>query len=469
MASEDEDTLTAVLDRDQRSFRRVLFASIAMIVVVVLLGALLAAQNLQASGKLAKMARDLAEANQNIRDVEQRARLEAHRLREAADNAAIADSRRAMENRAAFEDIRDLIEASSPNAGGAATLESAVNAATAYLQGRRLPLVGERAIQTVLAEGGGLDGSTRDLLIAVEQMRRFDKTGADLRVNADGRAALTPELEDAAARLDNADDAPNLRQAAVLGRARIDYVLASANAHERALCEAMFRRGDRIPRAAWSIQLLLNRAACWRKNGDSQNAYNEFNGAVRRLAGVEPRADQALTGSDADPLVQYQAYHGRGTALIAIAGGANEGATLLTAQNDLKKAVDLRKLGGQSELEVVGSLENLGLAYLRAGDYRAAAANAASVARVRTLNWNETVRAIAAGELGEADEAHDAQLNLRNYRRAEFNECELKRLVGTRNEAALTALLAQTRDSGRAPACPVTPAVAAATAARKKS
>ena len=59
MAS-DEDTLTAVLDRDQRSFRRVLIAGIALIVVVILLGALLAAQTFQSQQRLAASLRRIS-------------------------------------------------------------------------------------------------------------------------------------------------------------------------------------------------------------------------------------------------------------------------------------------------------------------------------------------------------------------------------------------------------------------------
>lgn len=462
MAS-DEDTLTAVLDRDQRSFRRVLIAGIVMIVVMLLLGGILAAQNFAAERRLSAMANEVAFANANIRDVEKKARFEAHRLRQAADNAAIADSRRTMENRAAFEDIRTLIEASSP-AGGAteASPGLALEAASAYLQGRRLPLVGERTIRSVLAGATGLDAPTTDILTAVEQMRRFDKAGAQLREDADGKSALTPELDDAATRLERAAGTPALREAAVLGRARIDYILASANSFDRAKCEVMFKRAGAIARTAWSIQLLLNRAECWRKNGDSVNANTEFNAAVRRLAATPASPDQALSGSDADPLLQYQAYHGRGTTRIAVSQD-NERDKLKLAQDDLRKAAELRKLGGQSELEVVGSLENLGLAYLHAGQYAEAAANAADVARVRSLGWNEVVRALAARELKDETTAAAARENLQNYRRTEFNECELKKLVGARQEAALFDLLKVTRGGETAAPC-TSPA---ATAARK--
>jgi hypothetical protein len=463
MAS-DEDTLTAVLDRDQRSFRRVLIAGIVMIVVMLLLGGVLAAQNFAAERRLSKMAEEVAFANANIRDVEKKARFEAHRLRQAADNAAIADSRRTMENRAAFEDIRNLIDASSPAGGAvAASPGLALEAATAYLEGRRLPLVGERTIRSVLTSATSLDAPTADILTAVEQMRRFDKAGAQLRDDADGASALTPELEDAATRLDRAAASPALREAAVLGRARIDYILASANNFDRATCDVMFRRASSIPRSAWSIQLLLNRAECWRKNGDSVNANTEFNAAVRRLAATPASPDQALSGSDADPLVQYQAYHGRGTTRIAVSQD-NEHDKLRQAQDDLQKAAALRKLGGQSELEVMGSLENLGLAYLHAGQYREAAANAANVARVRSLGWNEVVRALAAGELKDEATAAAARENLQNYRRTEFNECELKKLVGARQEAALLDLLKVTRGGETAATC-----TAAASTAGKKN
>lgn len=459
MAS-DEDTLTAVLDRDQRSFRRVLIAGIVMIVVMLLLGGILAAQNFAAERRLGAMAKEVAFANANIRDVEKKARFEAHRLRQAADNAAIADSRRTMENRAAFEDIRNLIDASSPAGGAvAASPGLALEAATAYLEGRRLPLVGERTIRGVLTAAQGLDAPTVDVLTAVEQMRRFDKSGAQLREDADGASALTPELEDAAARLDRAAASASLREAAVLGRARIDYILASANNFDRAKCEAMFNRARSIPRNAWSIQLLLNRAECWRKNGDSVNANTEFAAAVRRLAATTASPDAALSGSDADPLVQYQAYHGRGTTLIAISKDSEQD-KLKQAQEDLQKAAALRKLGGQSELEVMGSLENLGLGYLHAGQYKEAAANAANVARVRSLGWNEVVRALAAGELKDEATAASARENLQNYRRTEFNECELKKLVGARQEAALLDLLKVTRGGETAATCaaPVTTA-----------
>lgn len=452
MAS-DEDTLTAVLDRDQRSFRRVLIAGIVMIVVMLLLGDILAAQNFAAERRLSAMAAEVAFANANIRDVEKKARFEAHRLREAADNAAIADSRRTMENRAAFEDIRNLIDASSPAGGAvAASPGLALEAAAAYLEGRRLTLVGERTIRSVLTNGDALDAPTTDLLTAVEQMRRFDKSGAQLREGANGATALTPELEDAAARLERAAGSATMSEAAVLGRTRIDYILASANNFSQPLCDAMFKRAKSISRNAWSIQLLLNRAECWRKNGDSVSANTEFNAAVRRLAATPASPEQALSGSDADPLVQYQSYHGRGTTLIAISRN-NEPDKLKQAQEDLLQAANLRKLGGQSELEVMGSLENLGLAYLKAGQYAEAASNAANVARVRSLGWNEVVRALAANQLKDEAIAASARENLQNFRRTEFNECELKKLVGPRHEAALLELLKVTRGGESVATC----------------
>lgn len=449
MAS-DEDALTAMLDRDQRSFRRVLFAGIAMIVVVMLIGGALVAQNF-------RTAQNLSSLETKLRQVEQNTRLEAHRLRQTADAAAIADNRRAMENRAAFEDIRNLIDASTPGAGARGGATGAQQAAFAYLEGLRLPLVGERAIHGVLSSTAPVDAPMRDLLAAVELMRRYDKAGAGLRADASGASALTPELEDAAARLDRAAHAPALKQAALVGRARIDYILAAANNFRRPLCDTMFQRVDALPRAAWSIQVLLNRAECWRKNGDSQSANAEFEAAVKRLAATPANQERALSGSDADPLVQYQAYHGRGTTLIAIAADGDL-EKLRQAQDDLQKAAGLRKLGGQSELEVVGSLENLGLAYLKAGQYQQAARNAAEVTRVRSLGWNEVVRALSAQQLKDDDTYATARENLANYRRAEFNECELKKLVGQRLEGPLLDLLEGTRDGGAPAPCSASPA-----------
>ena len=445
MAS-DEDTLTSMLDRDQRSFQRVLFAGIAMIVVVMLIGGALVAQNF-------RTAQNLSSLEGKLRQVEQNTRLEAHRLRQTADASAIADNRRAMENRAAFEDIRNLIDASTPGAGArGATPAGAQQAAFAYLQGMRLPLVGERAIHAVLASSTPLDASMRDLLSAVELMRRYDKTGADLRADASGAAALTPELDEAAARLERAAKSKALEQPALLGRARIDYILASANNFRRPLCDTMFERIGGLAPETWSIQALLNRAECWRKNGDSQRSHAEFEAAVKRLAATPASQERAMSGSDADPLVQYQAYHGRGTTLIAIsADGDLE--KLKQAQGDLQKAAELRKLGGQSELEVVGSLENLGLAYLKAGQQQQAARNAAEVTRVRSLGWNEIVRALSAQQLKDDTTYAAARENLANYRRAEFNECELKKLVGERLEPALLELLKGTRDGGAAAQC----------------
>lgn len=449
MAS-DEDALTAMLDRDQRSFRRVLFAGIAMIVVVMLIGGALVAQNF-------RTAQNLATLETELHRVEQDTRLEAHRLRQTADAAAIADNRRAMENRAAFEDIRVLIDASTPGAG-ARGAGGAQQAAFAYFEGLRVPLAGERAIHAALASPTATpDQQTRDLLAAVELMRRYDKTGSGLRADASGAAALTPELEEAAGKLEHAAQSPALKQAALLGRARIDYILASANNFRRPLCDAMFQRADALPRTAWSIQVLLNRAECWRKNGDSQSAHAEFEAAVKRLAATPANQERALSGSDADPLVQYQAYHGRGTTLIAIAADGDL-EKLKQAQDDLQKAAALRKLGGQSELEVVGSLENLGLAYLKAGQYQQAARNAAEVTRVRSLGWNEVVRALSAQQLKDDDTFATARENLANYRRAEFNECELKKLVGQRLEGALLDLLKVTRDGGAPATCSASPA-----------
>lgn len=453
--SEDQ-TLTNIIEREQRSFRFLLMGAVFFVVLLVALGGLFFYQNFKAVDDLRELRKSVEEANANIKDVERRSRISAHRLRQDADAAAIADSRRAMESRAAFEDMRRMIEAAAPGSTTRADPAGALRAATAYLEGRRLDIIGESTINTVVSSHtASIDARTRDLLTAVVQMRRYDKNGGQLRASApDTPAALTPELDDAASRLDRAIASPDLKQAAILGRARIDYILASANNFDRALCDAMFRHAAQIPQTAWSIQLVLNRAECRRKNGESQKAFDEFDAAVRMLSGVAADPEKALSGEKADPLLQYQAFHGRGTTRIAIAPeGAGEREAVRLAQADLIEAVRLRKLGGQSELEVAGSLENLGLAYVRAGDYKAAADNAAMVARVRVLGWNEIVRAIANGELKKPDTEQAAIRRLRDFRRAEFNECELVKLVGVRHAERVRGLMKETRSSDTAPAC----------------
>jgi hypothetical protein len=68
------------------------------------------------------------------------------------------------------------------------------------------------------------------------------------------------------------------------------------------------------------------------------------------------------------------------------------------------------------------------------------------------------VRALSAQQLKDDTTYAAARENLANYRRAEFNECELKKLVGQRLEGALLDLLKGTRDGGAAATCSAAPA-----------
>jgi tetratricopeptide (TPR) repeat protein len=98
-----------------------------------------------------------------------------------------------------------------------------------------------------------------------------------------------------------------------------------------------------------------------------------------------------------------ESYKNRGLAYLEI---GDEG----HAEADMRMAIDLIQKQGASPTLIAGSMENLGLIYIRKKDWKAAYENTEEVRKVNDKTaWNWVIRAIAADSLGLSDEAKTAR------------------------------------------------------------
>lgn len=427
-----EEDLIALISKEQRSFRGILFAGLGAIVVLVAISAALGLYYYNVSNDLQRTV--------------DRAAFDARRIADQQNNRMSAQERRL--NRI-HDEIRNIAGAGQSSLAEAETLR----AAEAYLlRGRRLTLDEESAI--ALGAQQSTFPAVQSLLSAVAGLNVWNqRNNGALGAYA---TELPPELQTVHAQFIAARADPALTASANAGLAWLAFIEAQGPyaSYSAASCQAL---GDTIATAgAGGPQLIWWRAQCERKRGRTSEA----------LANYAQVLDQTwrtafTTRDEGEMLLAMNGFHGVGTTLIVLNDAADpavqqalplarqactpDGEELMdVAIACLNKAIALRRAIGQTPNEVSGTMENLGFAYLRAGDAEGAFANAEAVAGTGLFAWNELVRALSASQL----DTPQARAALRAARRnigffdvGSFNPCEIRRLLNEDQfEAALEIL-----------------------------
>lgn len=239
-----------------------------------------------------------------------------------------------------------------------------------------------------------------------------------------------------------------------VGLATLAYDMANANTEEplgwdkgcEAAVDAATVATQQYDSHAASVLIAIG--ACLRKAGKTAQAYKAFSEALDLAAPgdtpVYPTSSQQL----------YEAYHGVGTTLIALANAPElavaaditlpEGPSA-EARRLLELAAQYRGEWGMTNVGLVYSLENLCFIYLQQGDYEGALAHTETMDRTLALAWNLTCRLVAASELAATaddggmvagysvddlqDIAQKAVLKLSLFGYGYFDEKELRRLM----------------------------------------
>ena len=417
-----EDDLIALISKEQRSFRGILLAGLAAIVVLVAISAAFGLYYYNVSNDL-----------QLTQEALQREAFDARRNADQQSNRMSAQERRL--NRI-HDEIRNI-------AGAGRSILSevdALNAAEAYLlRGRRLTLGEESAITTTAQRA--TQPAAQALLAAVAGLNGWNqRTNSTLDADA---TELPPELQMVRAQFNAARDSdPTYASRANAGLAWLAFIEAQNANYSAASCQALTEAIEAA--GAGGPQLIWWRAQCERKRGRTSEA----------LANYAQVLDQTwrtafTTRDEGEMLLAMNAFHGVGTTLIVLNDSndpavqqwlplarqactpANEG-LMDVAIACLSKAIALRRAIGQTANEVSGSQENLGFAYLRTNDTEGAFANAETVAGTGLFAWNELVRALAASQLDtpEAQRAlRAAKRNIGFFGIGSFNPCEIRRLL----------------------------------------
>ena len=269
-----------------------------------------------------------------------------------------------------------------------------------------------------------------------------------------------------------------LRELAGAGIARLDYIAARSANFSTASCTALsenvrasYQRNEYVP-----INMVW-RADCLRKTGQSATALGAFGSALHQLNNNE---NVALQRGDVGALsTAALAYEGLGTTIIStsqegaqnasVAGGLAHARTycargpaaaasdgdnrLALARQCIQRAMETRRQLRQTEIEIAGAEQVVGIALLREHKFDDALAHAQRIDAAAPYAWNTAVRWIAARSASNEAETADALDEARIFPRASFNECELRPLLGDEYAQALDDLLQQTREGETAAQC----------------
>lgn len=437
-AQSAEAQIEALLRRERRQIG---FSTVLAYGFLAVLVATVAALALVTTGTL----RSLDEMRREMRQL----RLDmAVQLGDAREEAA----RRNLERAADYRDLREAVRPALARLNGVDEA-GAVEAARLLLTGERTRIGLKEAVAFESVLEASPESPAAPLFRAAQALSAFEEarftelnsaTSAAFEDLPSRAPALRQALEALEALQAAAD--PSLAATAHAGRALAYFWAAEQLNFRPEACAAMEQALGGLPSAEMmTLRLRLAQAECRRKLGRTAAANAAFAEAVE-LAGAAP------------PQLAYQAFHGRGTTAIALvrddAPEVNRRAALDAAVADLNEAARLREEAGQIPSQINGSLENLGFALLRAGRFQEALAHTAAIDEVQPLAWNTTVRLLAARQLREAGAAREALAQLRLFRRAQFAECEMAKLLGPALAQELPALLVQVREPQAPAPCP---------------
>lgn len=447
MANDGESDLIALVEREQRGFRLILFSGLATLLLLVVMSAALGFYYFDVSRDLSSTARQL-----------QKQAFETRRQLDQQNNRVSAQETRI---RRVHEEIRRLGGYAGPRKADGASLQAALDGARQLINQGGVSLTQERLIETEGEQEGpeqiGSDTSAapaaRALLRASAGMLQWVRSGEAIAGDA---KELPPVLAQALADFQAAGAEEGLAPLAQAGQAWVRFVDASSprSNFRQADCEAVFAAAAlSAARAPLGPQPLYWRAQCARKLGRTKEALRDYAQAVAQ-GGVPSEEFAART-------LAMNAFHGLGSVMIAafalpesaaemqfatqiarkacpieagpIPASAGGSARMQLAVACLRQAMEWRRRLRQTPNELSGSAENISFAYLRDENFQAAFDNARIIERTGLFPWNELVRALAAQHLvdgeGQEGSAAEARRNVSFFTVGQFNLCELQVLL----------------------------------------
>jgi hypothetical protein len=466
MTEAAEDSLAELMAREQRGFRRILFAGLAAILVMGLMSAALGVYLYAASRSLAQTTRTL-----------QHQAFDTRRAVDAQTNRVAA-----QENtmRRIFEDVR---RASGEGAlvVGPQTLPAALEAARDYLLlGRAPSLSNERLIGAVSeSASSSIPPSAKALMKGVAALVEFESRGEQIAADA---TALPERLSNAVLAFETARNDPAYASLANAGIAWVRFQDAGSgrNNYSAASCKDVFSQVDATVQEGFpSPQPLYWRAQCERKLGMTRESLVDYAHALRDSVSV---ATKGQARDAAEQTLAMNAFHGVGTTLIAAKDIADSdpgmAEALSTAQQNcpaeeryasrsprmalalacLDQAIALRRALKQTPNQISGTAENISFAHLRDGDFNAAFEHASAVERTGLFAWTEVVRALSASHAHYDDPAKnraaaaaaiDARRNVSFFNVGQFNICELEALLNSDQYAEVIHIIATEHSAER--------------------
>jgi hypothetical protein len=436
MSDRAEDDLIALVSREQRAFRRILFAGFGILMLLVAMSAALGVYYYTVSTQLTDTSRTLTATSARLERDAFDARIEADR-----QTNRVANLERAI--RRTYNEFRALAPGALSSAP-TATL-AAVNS---YLR-RGGSLSEERIIEAAALSAAPASLETQALITGSTALLAWERNGEQISVGATG---LPDVLAKALADFETAKTDPALAPLANAGAAWVLYIYASSTAsnYTAADCEAVFQAIAASEVASDpGPQPLYWQAQCERKLGRTRDALRDYVLALRQHGELASSSDEAAL------TVAMNAFHGVGTLLVALSdapdaelraeldlasslcGEAEKGdqgsKRMLLARSCLSQAIRLRGRLHQTPNQISGTRENVSFSYLRDGDFERALGNAAKVEGTGLFAWNELVRALSASHV-KSDEAinaeREARRNVRFFEVGRFNPCELNVLLG---------------------------------------
>ncbi|MBC7768107.1 MAG: hypothetical protein H7124_04920 [Phycisphaerales bacterium] len=480
MTADTQIDILQGVDTQQRGFRLIIFAAIIFMVMLAVLVGILGWRNAVAVGSL----RALVEANEATSE---ELRVQAFNMRQQQIATVISTNTLQNSILSDYAEVRRVLVQQNAAEIAPADANSALEAAKAYLRlGQRIGLQDERRIRTIveavpLPPEIALSDSEFALLRGVFLVRRFEDAGGAVQTGRD--AGEHPDVANARAAFDQvlaaaqADRALRpLREFAGAGLARLDYIAARGANFNAATCNRLIETVSSSYTQGVFVPInIVWRADCLRKTGQSATALGAYGSALYQVYNID-ELRVALERGDVGALTTAAlAFEGLGATIIStsnqdagnesIAGGlrhavrfclpdrSDEAERLVLARACIGRATEFRRRLRQTDIEVAGAEQVIGIALLRQGDYRQALSHAQSVDAIAPFAWNAAVRWIAARHEADAVEERRALSEARLFPRSAFNECELAPLLGEEMSETLTTLLEQTRDASQPAPC----------------
>lgn len=434
MTDKVEDELIALMSREQRGFRTILYVGVVILALLLMMSAALGFYYFQVSQALGKTSYELQHEafDTRIRMDQQNNRVVAQEIR--------------------LRRIQDEIR-SSLGGGSSADLSQALAATRVYLQRGSHPSASERAIENV-ARAGNSEEPAYALVSGAASLIAWQRSGEQIPADA---TALPDLLAAANSAFERAKADPALRALANNGVAWVQYLNASSGRsnYAPADCDTVFAAvAASAEGGSIGPQALYWRAQCQRKTGHTRDAFLDYANAL----------DQASSVRAPDPAeleLAMNAFHGVGTTMIpglgaedgvvqtalglaertcAPAEGEDGSPRMRLARACLTQAMALRRRLQQTPNQISGTGENLGFTFLRDEDYEGALDHAVAIERTGLFAWNELVRALAASHVKSARASAalaQARRNISFFRVGQFNLCEVRELLSEQhyNEA----------------------------------